>query len=677
VVFACFVLSLAVAFPGHAATVTNLKAEHRNGQTFLTWDNLPGRGWIYHVFATGEQIVDVESLERAREVALLGDDSAIDTRMSELTGATVTYRLDEQQQPLRPTQGMCVVTPPSTGLTNYCVLAEKPGVGYDPTLKPGVNATEYSVFEQVVPPVPVWQRTLTNPPVEDYVLFTSHTSTLLYPAMCNQAGRAFHVGVIKGNAGAPLVMHGHGRGGSFLNSSVGTGVPGEWVLAIDDYLPTGDFASFYYGYEASYDLETPYNFPRSEGGVVVDYTERRVMHLLDWANRTMLHDRERVYAMGTSMGGSFAFFLAWRHPDRIAGALAVVPKLCLGDRDDMFPGLAASIDRIWGPQELNLPTTGGDRVFDVMDARQQARLNRHRGSAPVVGFVGLNDNSVGWAEKVAYFRTLQQEQAGGAWFWDERDHYESPTGTAWYPMMTARQLYKYTVHSSYPAFSNCSTDGQFGDGDPSTADPIGQINGAVDWDESSVNDMWLSWSANLHTRSMSTLEGVLGAPAELTVDVTPRRLQRFIVATGVPYRYEVRRTSDGELLQTGIQMADEDAVLTVPGVRVTSGGVSLTLQPTTIAGVDPSQQARFRPHLSLSRNPVRDGASLRVEWPGEGDASIDLVDIQGRVVRNEFKGAVSGVTQRSLRTEGLAPGLYLVTARQGEARTTKRVTILH
>jgi pimeloyl-ACP methyl ester carboxylesterase len=672
-VLAAFVLC---GSPAAAATVTDVQAIYHDGQTFVTWKNLPGSGWIYHVYVAATPLLDVYALENATELAQVGDNSAVDERISSLLGQTYTYRIVETAPPLAIDRGLFVATPQASGSMFYAVLAQQVGLPEDRTLLLGSNSLAASVYERPDRPRPVWQRRLTSPIGEDYVLWTTNNGTPDFPAMCNMPGVPFHVGIIPGQKGGALVMHGHGRGGNFFNSFIGTGTPGEWVMSIDDYLPTGDFSSFYFGYESNYDIEQPVNFPRTDGGLVVDYTEQRVMYLLGWADRTMAHDPQRVYAMGVSMGGSFAFFLAWHHPDRIAGALSVIPKICLGYRPDVFPELRESLDRMWGSPEIDLPATVGERVFQWMDGREQSRIERHRGSAPIVAFTGINDNIVGWGEKVAYFNTMDANKTGGAWFWDDRGHYTPHETTPWFPMMASRQLYKYRIDQSYPAFSNCSTNSNFGDGDPATADPIGNINGTVDWNETTLDEMWLHWDVTLRTRSLTTLDGVFGAPESLVVDVTPRRLQRFIVAQHVPYRYEVRRLSDGALMQTGLATPDDDAVLTVPRVKVYAAGVRLTVFPSTLTDVPAEGRSLRQPHLSLSRNPVQGKASLVIEWPGQGEGSVDLFDMQGRVVRHEFKGLASGHTERTFKSEGLAPGLYLLSAQQGSSRTTKRVTVL-
>ena len=200
----------------------------------------------------------------------------------------------------------------------------------------------------------------------------------------------------------------------------------------------------------------------------------------------------------------------------------------------------------------------------------------------------------------------------------------------------------------------------------------------MDWDEKTAVDTQLRWEATLTTRGATTRDGVIGAPAALDVDVTPRRLQRFIVALNVPYRFEVRRPSDGALLQSGVASPDADAVLTLPQIHVLAAGVRLAVFPTNAtAGVLPGSPALRVPHLAMSRNPVADKASLTIEWPGQGDALVELYDMQGRRVRTEFAGSASGITERTFRAADLAPGLYVLTAHQGTAKAMRRVTVIH
>jgi hypothetical protein len=222
------------------------------------------------------------------------------------------------------THGLFVTTPIEPGLMNYAILAENSIFPIDYHFYPSQNTTVDPVWEVAAVPKPIFQRRITTPRVDHYVLFASSNDIPGFPAMWGRENHALHFGVVPGKPGGALLMQGHGRGGSFLYAAYGTGRTDETVIAADDYLPTWDVSSFYLGYNNTYDPAVGNNPPAS-GGAVFDYTDRFVLYVMDWAKANYGYDEHRVYALGGSMGGSFAFFLAWHHPERIAAAFAVVP----------------------------------------------------------------------------------------------------------------------------------------------------------------------------------------------------------------------------------------------------------------------------------------------------------------------------------------------------------------
>lgn len=671
--FTCLFVGTAFA---RITTVNGIQTTHHDGQTFVTWDNLAGTNWTYHVFRSSHYMGGQSDLEDADEVGTVGDSSAVDRRISNLLGTLLTFRTDSAAVPLSPARGLFCATVSDGGLFYYAVIAESLNTGTFMTFKPDQNSTSQPKLEQGNRPKPVFQRKLTTPVHgDDYVLFTSDRDLPNFPAMCNLPSKAFHLGVIRGLPGSALILNGHGRGGSYFNSLGGTGVPGEWVMSIDDYLSTSDAADFYFGYHQDYDWATLWNPTAPPYTIVADYSDQRVQYLIDWATNSWTHDRNRVYAMGSSMGGTFAFFLAWHHPEKIAGALAFIPKLCFGyTSNDPAPWLRDSFNRMWGTVDEDLPTTNGTTTYEWMDGRSQAETFANRGSAPMVGFVGRNDDVVGWGEKVAYFNALEQNHSGGTWFWDQRGHYDSQYTATWSPMQNWKQLYKFRLDQSYPAFSNCSADFSAGNGDPAVGDSVGTINGFADWD-SLVVDTQTRWSVTLRSRALNTRYQSFAKPASMTVDVSPRRLQQFLVGNRSTYVWTVRRASDQMLLQLGTTQPDDQNVLTVPGVVIGAGDVTLTLTPLTIAGVAPSTAHGM--HLAISRQPVRGSAQVRVDWPAAGEGRLDLYDVAGRHARTLFSGSAHGTATHTLSANGLQPGVYLMRARQGGEQKTQRVVILN
>ena len=667
--------SLLVAGAAHALQVTGISAENRDGQTFISWNNLPGTGWTYHIYASSGAVrTSSDFFTYAWEIGAVGDSSALDRRISSLLGTPLAFHTDSGGPELSLTRGIFVTTPTQTGLTHYVILAENAIYPIAYSFYPGQNTTELPVWEVLGVPRPIWQRTIAYPPCEDYVIFASSSDIPGFPATWQSDGHARHFGVIRGARGGGLVLHGHGHGGSFFNSIVGTFTPGETVIAPDDYLPSWDASSFYLGFNGTYDPNLGNNYPAS-GGYVFDYTDRFVMYLMDWSLANFGSDPNRVYAMGSSMGGSFAFFLAWHHPERIAAAFANIPKTCASFTGDTQPTLTQTFERMWSPISVNLPVVDGTPVYEYMDGRYLAERNEGRGAAPVFGFVGKNDHVVGWQEKIPLFQALDAHRAGGAWFWDGRTHSDNQNLTTWSPMqLDWKQLYRYRLDRSFPALSNCSANSNPGDGDPAVGDSVGTINGFVDWDDQILDTRDL-WQCVLRPRTLQTRYGSLPAPAGITVDVTPRRLQNFLVSDRTGYRYTVTDVLTGEVLASGNLDPDALYLLTVPAVPVHANGSRLTIEPLSSLAVGDTPAPRV-PRLALAANPVRGATSLHVDWPAEGDARVELVDLSGRRVRTLFSAATHGGSTVRLDPAGLAPGVYLVHARQGGTSASSRVVIV-
>jgi dienelactone hydrolase len=675
--FSLTVLAALVLLAGRAQAlqVTGIDAQNKHGQTFLTWDNLPGNGWKYRVYVTPGAVQSLtDFMDNALELGAVGDSSAMDRRISTLRGSVMAYHTDSAGPEMPLNRGLFVTTPTQTGLVCYTILAESATYPLDFHFYPGQNTSATPVWEVFAMPQPIWQRSLTGPRCEDYVLFASNADQPGFPAMWSSDSHALHFGVIRGQPGGALVINGHGRGGSFLNSITGTNTPGETVIAPDDYLQTWDVSTFYLGFSNSYDPTVAVNTPATSGEVM-DYTDRFILHLVDWAQANFATDRNRVYTFGSSMGGTFAFFFAWHHPDRVAAAMANVPKLCLGYKGDTAPNLSQSFERLWSRVDVNLPTIEGIPVFDWMDGRVMTERFYGRGAAPVFGFVGKNDVIVGWQEKVAFFQAMEQNRAGGAWYWDGRAHSDATSQATWAPVQEdCRQVYRYRLDRSYPALSHCTADSDPGDGSPTSGDAVGTINGFVGWDEELV-DTRDTWSCVLRPRALPTRDGTLTAGAAISVDVTPRRLQQFLVSDRADYRYTVTDATSGALLASGVIEPDASYLLTVPGVPVSDGGSRVQLQALSSLAVGDGAAPRL-PQLALAANPVRGATTLHVEWPSEGDARVDLFDVAGRHARTLFAAAARGEASIALDARDLAPGIYVVHARQGAMQSSRRVVIV-
>lgn len=303
------------------------------------------------------------------------------------------------------------------------------------------------------------------------------------------------------------------------------------------------------------------------GGVAENYTERWVLHILDWVIDRYRADRNRVYASGTSMG-SGALRLAFANPEKFAAVDVLVPFVDMsytsGSEDNSRRLLAAL-----GGTKTPLANGGtlADRV-NLVEFVQQAK-----GDLPfTIARVGRNDTSVFWRRKPDFFRAMEKAKQGLLVTWDPGDHvtagrkplpgFPDFRDVVW---LTRR----FALNRSFPALTGCSLNEDFGDGSPETGTPSGFINRGIDWDVIADED------DRYELR-------LVGALPEMKIpfhaDVTPRRLQKFTARPDEKF-LAVNTGSDGAEVSRQEIAADKHGLLTVPAFAITSqGGNTLTIR---------------------------------------------------------------------------------------------------
>ena len=158
-------------------------------------------------------------------------------------------------------------------------------------------------------------------------------------------------------------------------------------------------------------------------------------------------------------------------------------------------------------------------------------------------------------------RALSKSRHGFAFAWNNGDHSSGAE-----PMSQIRKWYPpelFARDRSYPAFSHSSIDQSLGNGDPADGDLEGGINLGFRWEV--LADEPGKWSIRLSNEL---------AKEDMTVDVTPRRCQKFRIVKGQKLKWT---TSRG---QTGTLAADELGLATIAGVRIAKGEpVELSVSP--------------------------------------------------------------------------------------------------
>ena len=672
---AACILIAAVLVPtvaAHAATVTGLSAVHRSGQTFLTWNTPGNTGWTYRINTHWQPIKRTSDLDIATLVGTCGDSTSLDRRLSALTGVTYFVCRDSASTPLTESQAIYVNTATAVGFRYYAVTAQQAGGNEDRTVILGTTSTPF-ILELPAAPRPVWQREIdiiAGVKLQDYVLWSTNKDTYYSPATANVQSFPFHCGVVRGNP-APdniLFLCAHQRGGNFLQAS-SVSKDTDWRLTFDDYLPNKDVASFWFGYHENYKLTSDNNATPSTGRVR-GYTNARVVRLIDWSLSNFPVDPARVYAFGHSMGGSFGIFLALTAGDRVAAVWTNVAKVDLGDYrlSDLYP---AMFEPMWGAAGVDLPTDQGMPVYDRLRAATLANVETVKEVAPIISFSGRADQIVGWPEKVPFFQAMEANHLGGRYYWDQRAHSGpggmDPEGSVW-------EILRYRRDKSWPALSNASCNDDPGTGDPASGDSIGALNACVEWDDEIV-DLADRWEVLLKPRALQTLSGTVPAPSFLTVDVTPKRLQRFLVHPGTLLQWEAKRMSDGEEVTGGEVMVDAYRRIIVTDVPVYEGGTRLRIHLQGVAGVG-ARNPRL-PLLAIDRAVVKSRASLSVSWPGTGDATLSLYDVTGRRIQTYQRGPAQGQAKIDVNVQNVSPGVYFVRATQGGESASLRFVVVH
>ncbi len=139
----------------------------------------------------------------------------------------------------------------------------------------------------------------------------------------------------------------------------------------------------------------------------------------------------------------------------------------------------------------------------------------------------------------------------------------------------------YRLDQSYPAFGNASANHEPGNGLAGDGDSVGTINGHLRWERATIVDTPARWEMTIRLQDLVTepamgMQVTVPAPPSATVDVTPRRLQRFAVVPFASYAY-ANLDASSNVVASGVVTADALGLVTVPGFAVSSGGNRLVL----------------------------------------------------------------------------------------------------
>jgi hypothetical protein len=549
--------ALLLAGAAHAAEpeVTGIEALHRDGQTFVTWTDAAegeaGAKFRYSLYRsarpiTAENLKDAELCYHGvlnNSARLFGTAFNAKDRVDPKKPTAV---IEPGGKPLPVWSGLAVHTVRKPGKAHYAVVATDEKHRPLSRVVPGRSATAEAVEEKVAPPRPIKLHDSKSRGV--YSPQTSITGQKGLPlrvelhASQGQGGGAGDYGDYYLYFATPEMGYRDGLPGVF-SVEERREKSGNYLLlrgrdAIEHPGGTRAMETYWFGY-----LCVPQGATHAEPRAY-PFTERRQEWITDWVTKAYAADPERVTASGGSMGAWGSTTYALRHPERFAAVFPNRPRT----RQRGLPNLTGVVV----PKGKSvLMDDGTTDYFARMDMVKFA--SDHAGDLPFYGWCcGRRDGFATWKEQIDMVKALAAAKHGFAFAWNDGDHSSGAQ-----PMARVLKYYppeRFARDRSYPALGNSSIDQNPGNGDPKDGDLEGGINLGFKW--SDVVDEGGKWSVRLSNEL---------AKGDMTVDVTPRRCQKFKLRPGAEVRWS---TSGGE---TGKVTADAAGLATVPRVKLSPG----------------------------------------------------------------------------------------------------------
>jgi hypothetical protein len=529
-----------------AQVAGEIRAQHRSGQTFLTWRELALAGVRYRVYRSDHPLKTASDLDDADFLGEVDDKTSRNQGRSLASGSEHTWIIADGGTPLDANQGLFVHTVQrSTKSANYAVTTVRPS-GENRTLVPGSNATRLSMVETVAPPRPVLQTSGSQGDLWGH--WVGNRDTPFLEALSPWPSRGFNFLFQRGTAPGRhgLVVRLHAAGQMYTQAWPNRFETPQDVdgLALSDLAPYTSW-SLWFG---SHELMP--GRPASDTRVW-NYTQRRMVWTIDWmtAHLGAAHDPERLYVVGGSMGAIGGMYLVGEYPERFAAALLRNGLYDLQATDYRNPGM---FQFLFGDFGLQLRTRDELPILQRTNAVFMAGRDPGEEWPVLRTLSGRNDETVGWMSAVGLFAGLERIGRPAVHYFDERTH--NPNG---YWKDLERQLLKRTFDTrrDRPSlrFSGCTLDDDPGDGTRADGDAVGTINGYVDYDPATATASADALDFDVYLRASGALDDAPRARA--WAGLGPWRTGPFAPRPGEAVLYTLR--ARGVLVDEHLLFADE------------------------------------------------------------------------------------------------------------------------
>lgn len=527
-----FIILVSAVTDGFAG-VTNLKAEHRQGQTFLTFTESADSA-SYDVYRSETAITSLSGL---KPVARLDSFSGTNRYTNE--GLVICDRC----APLAANVGLLVWTPARSGTAQYAVQV----VGETSFVSVSVAETSQAVPGAVL----LGTRVFSGRTVYEYMAWEDRAT---WRDAWGAYFHRFNVFIPQPDNGGPhkLNVFLHGAGSQGWSDPGWTSWPEDGAAlnirdnalgaGADPYAPEGYWYSMFFG--------------RGDGTIVRSVTEQRIRRYVNlaMANPAFRIDPNRIYVNGASLGGGGTMTLARHMPDLFAAAAASLGWV------DPFVYQYLKPDSGW-PEYLNKPVdrSNGVRWNQWMD--QVWLVKNATVPLPMRYVFSKNDTSVPPLRYPELFEALEAAKFPYAAGWNDGNHVQSSvldTNTAW-------DWGRFRKNEAVPAFAKASNNDAY-------ESALGQRNGFLDWG-SSLHPLGEAMIDTQGTFAIS-LKSLRG---DATADVTIRNAQQFQLTPGQSVSWQNVRQDSRALLQSGVTTADAKGLVTLR-VEIKETGNRLTLQ---------------------------------------------------------------------------------------------------
>lgn len=600
-----------------SAGVTEVDAFHRDGQTFLTWqEDTTIEGEQYHVYRhteaiTADNLADAELL--TAKWGPLDDDTSRHQLAS--AGAPQNFVIRDLGPALSDDTGLFVYTTQAdeSGPAWYAVQLVVDGQPETSAL--ALGSTEAEVAEQAEETTAVLVRSENG---GRGLLFTHFMDYRQWNPTFQ--GYAYNYAVALPGDYDPTAsyalqvsLHAYNEGARFVPQA-----EFDWQsiqLFVDDPgADRGTQHTWWYGFAADHNYQT--DGPVPTAGVVANFTQQRVLKAVDeLITRADVNvDTSRIHAVGHSMGGSGALSFGIHYGHVFSGIYA-----SQGMTDySSSPLFQDEFARLWGTQSANLliensgphaeqiaawnadgTATG---VWDWLDHGEQLLRRRGDEFALLMFGHGKDDDVIDWETQGRDF-VVDVEAANVAFTSEQRDNWDHTwMGFGFAPHTLTTDGYpdlgrwKYRGDISQVAFSQAS-------GSSSTpVGPVGTDTWNLDLDWSTAGNLWDQAIVDTTDRYEVSVRSLSGTQ---TASVTPRNLQQFSVSPGEAVVWQSVSLSTGEVLQSGTAAADADGLVTLSAVQVQPGGTRVIIARASAADPFPVVE----PPADMPADPPEDGAT--------------------------------------------------------------------